>query len=91
MTEDLFGSGRVATNVRVNGVFLGPVHGENLHSRVGQGEALDRWISEKSREIPLGSIPTPDACAGSVLFLCSALASAVTGQRLGVNGGQWTT
>jgi NAD(P)-dependent dehydrogenase (short-subunit alcohol dehydrogenase family) len=80
-----------ASNVRVNGVFLGPVQGENLFSLVGEGEALDAWINEKSKELALGSIPTPDACAGSVLFLCSNLAAAVTGQHLSVNGGQWTT
>ena len=80
-----------SSNVRVNGVFLGPVEGENLFRHVGEGDARDAWVAEKSKELPLGSIPTPDACAGSVLFLCSNLAAAVTGQHLSVNGGQWTT
>jgi NAD(P)-dependent dehydrogenase (short-subunit alcohol dehydrogenase family) len=42
-------------------------------------------------EMPLHMIPTPDQCAGAVLFMASELAAAVTGQHLSVNGGQWTT
>ena len=85
------------TGVRVNGVFLGPVTGENL-SRMGsgaaaaEGQSLDEWLDAKAAaEVPLGHIPTPDECAGSVLFMCSDLAAAVTGQHLSVNGGQWIT
>jgi NAD(P)-dependent dehydrogenase (short-subunit alcohol dehydrogenase family) len=80
--------------IRVNGVFLGPVEGENLF-RTGRGAAeaagapFDAWLAAKARELPLGSIPTPDQCAGSVLFLASDLAAPVTGQHLAVNGGQW--
>jgi NAD(P)-dependent dehydrogenase (short-subunit alcohol dehydrogenase family) len=39
--------------------------------------------------MPLGFVPTPDQCAGAVLFLASDLAAAVTGQHLSVNAGQW--
>ncbi len=80
--------------IRVNGIFLGPVAGDNLF-RLGQGAAdasgqtLEQWIETKSTEIPLGHLPTPDECAGSVLFLCSPLSAPVTGQHLAVNGGQW--
>ena len=75
--------------IRVNGIYLGPVEGENLTSRV-QGDA-DAWMQEKAKEMPLQTIPTPDQCAGAVLFMASELAAAVTGQHLSVNGGQWTT
>jgi NAD(P)-dependent dehydrogenase (short-subunit alcohol dehydrogenase family) len=82
--------------VRVNGVFLGPVQGENLSrlassAATASGVTLDEWLSIKATEMPLGFIPTADQCAGAVLFLCSDLAEAVTGQHLSVNGGQWTT
>jgi NAD(P)-dependent dehydrogenase (short-subunit alcohol dehydrogenase family) len=83
-------------NIRVNGVYLGPVAGENLE-RLGAGAAkasgttLDQWLEVKATEMPLGFVPTPDQCAGSVHFLTSDLAAAVTGQHLSVNGGQWTT
>ena len=73
--------------IRVNGVYLGPVDGENL-DRLVQGDA-EAWKRQKATEMPLGAIPTPDGCAGSVLFFCSELASVVTGQHLAVNGGQW--
>lgn len=82
--------------VRVNGVFLGPVAGENL-SRLAEtaarasGTTVEEWLRAKASEMPLGFIPTADQCAGSVLFLCSDLASAVTGQHISVNGGQWVT
>jgi NAD(P)-dependent dehydrogenase (short-subunit alcohol dehydrogenase family) len=80
--------------IRVNGVFLGPVAGENLFGSAEEavarsGGTLDDWIALKSKELPLGWIPTPDQCAGSVLFLASDLAEVVTGQHLVVNGGQW--
>jgi NAD(P)-dependent dehydrogenase (short-subunit alcohol dehydrogenase family) len=82
--------------IRVNGVFLGPVQGENLF-RSGRGGAagagidFDDWLETKAAELPLRSIPTPDQCAGSVLFLASDLAAPVSGQHLAVNGGQWTS
>jgi NAD(P)-dependent dehydrogenase (short-subunit alcohol dehydrogenase family) len=80
--------------IRVNGVFLGPVLGENL-TRLGAGAAaaagstVEEWLKVKATEMPLGFVPTPDQCAGAVLFLASDLAGAVTGQHLSVNGGQW--
>jgi len=82
--------------IRVNGVFLGPVAGENL-SRLAEtaarasGSSVQEWLTAKATEMPLGFIPTAEQCAGSVLFLCSDLAAPVTGQHLSVNGGQWTT
>jgi NAD(P)-dependent dehydrogenase (short-subunit alcohol dehydrogenase family) len=83
-------------NIRVNGVFLGPVEGENLF-RMGKGAAsnagvaFEQWVAQKAAEMPLGFIPTADQCAGTVLFLCSDLAQVVTGQHISVNGGQWIT
>ena len=74
--------------IRVNGVFLGPVEGENLTRMVGESD-VDAWMTEKAKEMPLGRIPTADECARAVLFLASDDASVVTGQHLSVNGGQW--
>ncbi|MBX6388639.1 MAG: SDR family oxidoreductase [Frankia sp.] len=80
--------------IRVNGVFLGPVQGENLE-RLGAGAAtaagisLEEWMAVKATEMPLGIVPTADQCAGTVLFLASELAAPVTGQHISVNGGQW--
>jgi NAD(P)-dependent dehydrogenase (short-subunit alcohol dehydrogenase family) len=79
------------TGVLVNGIFLGPVQGENYDSFVpGDTEAERRAVvDERGRALPLGHIPDPDECAGAVLFFASPLAAAVTGQHLNVNGGQW--
>jgi NAD(P)-dependent dehydrogenase (short-subunit alcohol dehydrogenase family) len=83
-------------HIRVNGVFLGPVAGDNLFG-LGQraahaaGLTLDEWIQVKASELPIGHLPTPDECAGSVLFLASGLSAPVTGQHLSVNGGQWVS
>ena len=76
--------------IRVNGVFLGPVEGENLTRMVGEGD-VDAWMEQKAKEMPLGRVPTADECARAVLFLASDDAAIVTGQHLSVNGGQWCT
>jgi NAD(P)-dependent dehydrogenase (short-subunit alcohol dehydrogenase family) len=80
-----------STGVLVNGVTLGPVRGENYASHVpaDSDEERERIMDERGAALPLGHIPTPDECAGAVLFFASPLADAITGQHLNVNGGQW--
>jgi NAD(P)-dependent dehydrogenase (short-subunit alcohol dehydrogenase family) len=82
------------SGILVNSLTLGPVEGENQFMTFGddvdRAEA-QRQLDEKGRALPLGHIPTPDECAGAVLFLASPLAAAVTGQNIVVNGGQWVT
>ena len=43
--------------------------------------------AEMLKNIPLGRLGTPDEIAHVALFLCSPLASYVTGQTIEVNGG----
>ena len=87
-------SNEVATKgVLVNGVTLGPVQGEN-YSRFVPGETdeeKEAVVDERGRALPLGHIPTPDECAGAVLFFASELSAPITGQHLAVNGGQWVS
>lgn len=42
---------------------------------------------EMLRQIPLGRFGTPEEIASAILFLCSPLASYITGQTIHVNGG----
>jgi NAD(P)-dependent dehydrogenase (short-subunit alcohol dehydrogenase family) len=82
--------------IRVNGVLLGGVAGENiLHAAEWQAAAAgitpEEWLERRKSSLPLRSMPTPDQCAGAILFLCSELAAAVTGQHLSINSGQWTS
>jgi NAD(P)-dependent dehydrogenase (short-subunit alcohol dehydrogenase family) len=82
--------------LRVNGVFLGPVTGESLDAgaaatAAGQGITEQEFLRQRAQELPIGQVPTPEQCAGSVLFFASELAAPVTGQHLSVNGGQWVT
>jgi NAD(P)-dependent dehydrogenase (short-subunit alcohol dehydrogenase family) len=82
--------------VRVNGIFLGPVTGESLDTgaaatAAATGITEEEFLRQRAQDLPIGHIPTPEQCAGSVLFFCSSLAAPVTGQHLSVNGGQWVT
>jgi NAD(P)-dependent dehydrogenase (short-subunit alcohol dehydrogenase family) len=81
------------TGVLVNGVTLGPVQGENYSGFVpGEtDEEKQAVVEERGRALPLGHIPTPDECAGAVLFFASDLSASTTGQHLAVNGGQWVS
>jgi 3-oxoacyl-[acyl-carrier protein] reductase len=69
--------------IRVNAIAPGVVNTE-----MGQS------IPEENRKVMLGNIPLgrfaePDEIASVILFLCSDLASYVTGQTIHVNGGWW--
>lgn len=55
---------------------------------------MGKSIPEKAREamlaqIPLGRFAEPEEVCNTILFLCSDLASYITGQTIHVNGGWW--
>lgn len=80
--------------IRTNAVLLGATAGETLDAasiKVSQLEGLtpEQWLETKKREYALGEIPTPDECAGAVMFLCSDYGKSITGQQIAVNNGQW--
>jgi NAD(P)-dependent dehydrogenase (short-subunit alcohol dehydrogenase family) len=81
--------------IRVNGVDLGAIEGETVaaaaaKSAVAYGISVDDWYKQRNAESILGgALPKPDACAGTIVYLCSELAEAVTGQHVSVNNGQW--
>lgn len=82
--------------IRVNGVFLGPVTGESMDqgaaaTAAATGVTVEEFFRQRAQDLPIRHIPTPEECAGAVLFFASSLAAPVTGQHLSVNGGQWLT
>jgi len=79
--------------IRVNSVVPGwmwgpPVQAYLDHRSQARGTTVEEAYDEIAREIPLGEIPSQDACADAAVFLLSDLARVVTGQSLDVNGGE---
>jgi len=87
-------SGEVARQgIRVNAVCPGPVDTRMIH-------AIESMISPDDAEavsaryqasIPMGRYASVDEIANTVLFLCSDLASGVTGAQYVVDGGRTAT
>ena len=70
-------------NITVNAVAPGVVLTE-----------MGKSIPEKARDamlaqIPLGRFAEPEEISNTILFLCSGMASYITGQTIHVNGGWW--
>lgn len=82
-----------ARAVRVNGVFPGPIWGENL-ARFVAGQAAARGVDvgvvedEMRAKNALGALVTADAVADCVVFLASDLSRTLTGQALYANAGE---
>ncbi|HRD76794.1 MAG TPA: glucose 1-dehydrogenase, partial [Hyphomicrobiaceae bacterium] len=87
-------SGEVARQgVRVNAVCPGPVDTRMIHSLEEQINPADPGsVGQRYKgAIPLGRYATVDEIANMVLFLCSDLASAMTGGHYVVDGGRTAT
>lgn len=58
--------------------------------QAGMGLTIPQEFREEMlKSVPLGRFADPREIAGVVLFLCSDLASYITGQTIHVNGGWW--
>ena len=82
-------AGEVARQgVRVNAVCPGPVDTRMIHSLEAQLNPSDPASVGRRYQsaIPLRRYVTPDEIANTVLFLCSDLASAITGAQYVVDG-----
>jgi len=80
--------------IRVNCVVPGAIDGPHLRvyfkneaARIGQDEA--EVAGRFAARAPLDHIATPDEVADAVLFFASGMSSAITGQSLDVNCGEW--
>ncbi len=83
-----------AQGIRINTVVPGQIWGDQLQSfyeDVAQrrGVELQTVVDGVARDMALRRIPTADEIAQAVVFLASDRASAITGQALDVNGGNW--
>ena len=81
---------KIRVNCVVPGAIDGPhlrVHFKNEAARLGQSE--EEVVQRFAARAPLDHIATPDEVASAVLFFASPMSSAVTGQSLDVNCGEW--
>jgi NAD(P)-dependent dehydrogenase (short-subunit alcohol dehydrogenase family) len=69
--------------IRVNAIIAGLMHTENAEATYGDAQAQ----AKVGASMPLGRMGNGDDLAGAVLWLCSDLASWVSGARLQVDGG----
>ncbi|MAE97434.1 MAG: short chain dehydrogenase [Deltaproteobacteria bacterium] len=69
--------------VRVNAVAAGMVHTEQSHLHYGDEEGIARVSST----VPLGRLATPEDIGDACVYLCSPLASYVSGANLLAHGG----
>ena len=79
--------------IRVNSVLPGWMWGPQVEEYVRflaehRGVDEEEVVAEITRDIALGTIPTDEQVAGSVVFLASDLSTAITGQSIDVNGGE---
>ncbi len=80
--------------IRVNSVVPGYIWGPAVQAyfrKIAEerGTTPEAVYAEVAMRTALHRIPTSDEIAGAVVFLASDLASAITGQALDVNGGQY--
>jgi NAD(P)-dependent dehydrogenase (short-subunit alcohol dehydrogenase family) len=79
--------------IRVNAVCPGPVDTRMIHSVEAQINPNDPADVGKryTSAIPLGRYATPEEIANTVVFLCSDLASGITGAQYVIDGGRTAT
>ncbi len=80
--------------IRVNSVVPGQIWGDALAGHYAgiaerRGVPVDEVVQGVVRDIPLRRIPSAEEIAAAVVFLASDAASAITGQALDVNAGNW--
>ncbi|MFZ0139508.1 MAG: SDR family oxidoreductase [Aeromicrobium sp.] len=80
--------------IRVNQAIMGWLDGPGVRFYLTM-TADEKGITEQevyddiASNIPVGRIPTDEACAGAILYLLSPFASEVTGATIDVNGGEY--
>lgn len=80
--------------IRANQAIMGWMDGPNVRMLLkwtadARGVTEQEVYDEVAARIPLGRVPTDEACLGAILFLLSRNASEITGATLDVNGGEY--
>ena len=62
---------------------------EKSASRIAKlsNKTVEEVMADRKASVPMGRLATPDDCGKVVLFLVSDLASFVTGESIGIDGG----
>ena len=93
------GSPYAPKNVLVNAVAPGPVSSDLWMAPGGLGDqnaeakgvSREEALAEQEAKVPLGRFASPEEIANVCLFLCSELASTVTGAAWSADGGAVAT
>ena len=87
LTKGLAGEG-APYNVLVNALLVGLIESDQHVQRAARtGVALDDYLSEGGKAIPLGRFGKPEEFANLACFLASDAASYITGTAINVDGG----
>lgn len=73
------------SNIRVNAVLPGTIHTPLIDSFIHGDE---RVLSQFAEGVPIGRLGTAEEVANAVVWLCSDMASLITGATLAVDGGR---
>ena len=73
--------------IRINALAPGPID-TPMWRRGLTGEALEKRKSDRSKLVPMGRLGEPSEVADLAVFLLSPASSYMTGQVVGVNGGE---
>ena len=88
LTKALAGEG-APHNISVNAMLVGLIESDQHVQRAKRtGVALDDYMKDKSKGIPLGRMGKPEEPANATVFLCSERASYITGVALNMDGGR---
>jgi NAD(P)-dependent dehydrogenase (short-subunit alcohol dehydrogenase family) len=78
-------------NIRVNAVCPGPIEGDRIENVIAHHAEVEGKTPAQVRKeweaVPMGRFVEPKEVTATIMFLCSAESSAMTGQALNVTGG----